>query len=142
MTTVAFKGGVLAADTQITSGSEAVEGSISKLAKCENFMGGGCGNLIDMCKFLSWVEEGADPKHFPKFTDNFTGLLVGKGGKVCFVRSDGISRPVEAPFYAIGSGEEVAKGALVAGATAGEAVQAAIHIDLYSGGSVEALRFK
>jgi len=140
VTTIAFKNGVLAADTGLTTSS--VAGEIKKINKCEDFIGGACGNVVDVHKFLDWVEKGADPEALPKFADDFKGLLIDKTHNVRFVYKEGISCSVDAPFHAVGSGEEVAKGAFIAGATAKEAVQAAIHIDPYTRGHVDALRFK
>jgi len=140
MTTIAFKNGILAADTLISS--DTVVGEMTKIATCDDFMGGGCGNVVDVSKLLDWIEEGADPQALPKFSDSFRGMLIDKKYKMRYVYSEGISRPVNAPFFAVGSGQDVAKGALTAGATAEEAVQAAIHMDLCSGGQVETLCFK
>jgi len=47
---------------------------------------------------------------------------------------------VRAPFYALGSGYQVAMGAMEFGATAEEAVRAAIKWDTGSGGDVTVLR--
>lgn len=140
MTTIAFKNGVLAADTLIST--DTVTGEMTKIAVCDSFMGGGSGNVVDVSKFLDWVEEGADPKNLPKLSDCFRGILINKNYTMHYVYSEGISRPITAPFYTVGSGQDVAKGALTAGATAEEAVQAAMHIDVFSGGQVETLCFK
>ncbi len=140
MTTIAFKNGVLAADTLIATNT--VAGEMTKIAMCDRFMGGGSGDVVDVSNFLDWVEEGADLKALPKFSDNFTGILVDKSHYIYLVYENGVSRPISAPFYATGCGQEVAKGALAAGATAEEAVQAAIHISPYTGGHVDVLRFK
>jgi len=142
MTTIAFKNGVLAADTALTSGVDAFAGEMTKIAMCDDFMGGASGNILDISKFLDWVEEGADFKNLPEFEGSINSLLISKKHEVRTVGKGGISRPIEAPFHAIGSGEEAAKGALIVGATAKEAVEAAIHIDLYSGGHADVLSFK
>lgn len=140
MTTIVFKNGVLAGDTLISC--DTVTGEMTKIAKCENFVGGGSGNVVDVSKFLDWVEKGADFEALPKFSDSFRGMLIDKNYALRWVYMEGVSRPVEAPFFAVGSGQEVAKGAFITGATAEEAVQAAIHIDPYTGGHVDVLRFK
>lgn len=142
MTTIAFKNGVLAADTALTSGADAFAGEMTKIAMCDDFMGGASGNITDITKFLDWVEEGADFDELPEFEVAINCLLISKNHTVRNVGKGGISRPIDAPFHAIGTGEEAAKGALTAGATAEEAVQAAIHIDLFSGGRVDTLCFK
>jgi len=142
VTTIVFKNGTLAADTALTSGADAHAGEMSKIAKCEDFMGGASGGILEVSKFLEWVVQGADFDDLPKFEEKFNAFLIDKTHKVRVVGKEGISHPIKSPFYAIGSGEEAAKGALLMGATAEEAVQAAIHVDLYTGGSVEALRFE
>jgi len=144
MTTVAYKNGELAADTQVVSGGAMQVGEVNKLAmsSCGQYMGGACGELINVSMFLKWVTNGADRRSWPKLTDDFKGLLVHKDGSVRIASYKGLSRPVNASHFTIGSGEEVAGGAFVVGATAKEAVQAAIAVDLYTGGSVDLLTFK
>ena len=142
MTIIVFKEGILAADTLLVSNVDAVAGEAMKIGMCEGFMGGATGNVIETAAFLEWVENGADWAKYPEFKDPFTGLIINRENVVWHGGKGGISRPVIAPFHAIGSGEEVAKGALGAGATAKEAVQVAISIDLFCGGHVDTLRFE
>lgn len=47
---------------------------------------------------------------------------------------------VDRPYYALGSGSAVALGAMQCGATAEQAVEAAIALDIYSGGPVRVLK--
>jgi ATP-dependent protease HslVU (ClpYQ) peptidase subunit len=54
--------------------------------------------------------------------------------------SDGTYDEIRCEFYAIGSGRQFARGAMANGASAEDAVLAAIICDTTSGGSVEVLR--
>lgn len=143
MTTIAYKDGILATDTQVVSSSGAITGQVNKTVINEKsgIMAGATGELVNAALFLNWVLDGAKAEKFPKMSDDFKGIMILRNGDIFFVGDNGLSLPVDGPFFAIGSGEEVAKGALAAGATAAGAVQAAINLDIYSGGSVKVLSF-
>jgi len=145
MTVVVYKNGTLAADTQVVSGGAMLIGTCTKIAlsACGGFMGGACGNLTNLTLYLKWIGAGADRRAWPvDLTDDFKGILVSKDGSVRYCTYKGLTIAVDAPYHAIGSGEEAAKGALVAGADATQAVMASIAVDLYCGGHAEGLSFK
>lgn len=68
-----------------------------------------------------------------------TLVLFPGGDQIIRFNHDGPSE-MRAPFYADGSGWEIALGAMAAGATAEEAVHIASRYDTKTGGSVTTLR--
>ncbi len=65
-------------------------------------------------------------------------ILVPPEGPALMVNDFGESE-ICAPFYAIGSGYELAMGAMAMGASAEEAVRVAIQYDIHSGGEITVL---
>jgi ATP-dependent protease HslVU (ClpYQ) peptidase subunit len=62
-------------------------------------------------------------------------MVINQRGGIALVE-EGTFLIVPEPFAAIGSGKGVALGALHAGASAVDAVKAAMKVDVYSGGRV------
>ena len=142
MTTIAYRNGILAADTRAIIGGSTM-GSINKIAK--NFGGslaGAGGNAGYNYAFIEWFrngEEGIPPE--AKVTDNALdrGVIFRVDGKIEVYEPDG-KFMIKAPYYALGSGMDVALGAMFMGATAEQAVQAAIAHDNGTGGDVLVLK--
>lgn len=66
-------------------------------------------------------------------------IIVPPEGPVILLNHEGQNR-ITGPFFAIGSGADVAMGAMAAGASADEAVAIAIQLDTFSGGEITILR--
>lgn len=134
MTVIAFKDGVLAADSLITADGVRV-GYTTKIRKIGPVLAAGAGTMSFVQAFLDWLATGAEDDP-PETSGNSEGLLIYDGRILTW--NDGWDHFVT-PFYAIGSGRYQALGAMAAGASAREAVEAACLSDCYSGGFVQAL---
>jgi ATP-dependent HslUV protease subunit HslV len=90
---------------------------------------------------LQWFvkgERGRPPKA-NEDTNNFDrGVIFRNGGRIEVFEPSG-TFSMSAPFYAMGSGKSEALGAMWAGATAEQAVRAAIDLDPSCGGDVTIL---
>jgi hypothetical protein len=142
MTTIAWDGRYLAADTRHCTG-----GTPSGEAPKLHWGNGGIvyassGPAAWKQAWVDWCKAGADPNgDLP-----VTGLEGHQGG---FIRLDTSARVCEMldfrlPYFTVapavwawGSGADYALGALAAGATAMEAVRAAIRWDVNSGGDID-----
>lgn len=141
MTTIAYKDGVLAADTACRAGW-LIEGSVVKIVRAGPILAAACGGSALCERFLDWVRRGCrgEPPDMgaadAKEAWQATGLLFLPDQAV--IRFDPALPPlaVLAPIYAAGSGRDVALGAMHAGAPAARAVQIAILLDGGSGGYV------
>ncbi len=137
MTTIAWKGREVAADSLITCNG-ARDGYGTKIHRVGRVIVGGAGGRAVCMRFRDWVKDGmqgASP-----FTDqDGNGLLVAPGHKpLCFGSTGPF--PVELPYYALGSGECWAMAAMALGASAQEAVEFAMQHDVGSGGEITVLR--
>lgn len=145
MTTIAYRNGVMAADTRAYSGGNAPLGRKVKIRRLDDgtLVGAssstpGMGELI-----LDWYADGADKENTPTIdADSWFELLAVKPtGQAWFTKSQFfLSGPLEADYFVIGSGAEYAKGAMGMGAEAEEAVVVAAIFDPYTEGPFTVLR--
>jgi ATP-dependent protease HslVU (ClpYQ) peptidase subunit len=129
MTTIAYKDGVLVADTQATSGSWK-RGTTVKIHRVGRLLVGFAGDLASCQRFLSWVKSGLeDDSPLEEGSEAFViepcGRLTSWQGAIGHVMNFG-------EFYSTGSGCSYAVGAMAAGATAEEAVLVAAKYDVYT----------
>jgi 20S proteasome alpha/beta subunit len=137
MTTIAYRKGVLAADTRMIQGT-AIIGKVAKIVRRDDgALCGGAGDCAWVQAFHRWFmggEEG-DP---PVIEENSKGLII-KRRKPIEMFEPGGTVEWKPPYLAIGSGKEFALGAMWAGANAIEAVKAAMTFDPGTGGEVMVL---
>lgn len=153
MTTIAYKDGVMAADTLISYGDSRI-GFIDKIGKVPAqipgvfkgaFFGalyGTTGAFRDVEKVHVWAKShGLDPAMAPDLDKDTCILMIDASGQAYnFERAAPWS-----PFRmirnctAIGSGGPEARGALLAGATAQQAVEIAAELDAHTLGPFQAV---
>jgi len=147
MTTIAYKDGVLAADGRETIDGAIFNESAIKIANLGNglyFAGSGDSDDRAIREILGSgqipsVEDLREIKqeHYGILADAKANKLyyVAADDKACAINDIPIDRP-----FATGSGGVYALGAMLAGASAKEAVQAAKKIDVNSGGKVRCVQ--
>lgn len=139
MTIVVYRDGVMAADTACWTGDIMVGHRRKIVRSPAGHLAGGAGESTLTERFRAWVCAGC-PGDLPDLSGDFNGLLVQPDGTCARVRQS--VTPLDAPYYAIGIGEDVAAGALAMGATAEQAVRVAIACHAYCGGDVQVERLK
>lgn len=146
MTTIVYRDGVLAADTRGYAGYSAPIGTKQKVraipdARCLVGVSSNAPGVPEAV--MDWFEFRSedDPLRLPDGT-KFTLLAVYDDGTARYAYDSlRLTSPIEAPYFAIGSGTEYALGALAAGASAEEAVAIACGLDVWSALPVFSLRF-
>ncbi len=141
MTTIAYKHGILAADTLCTSGMDLRIGNITKIWMGKSYMGGLSGTISDGALFKKWLVKDNLKGDIPDFSKDLKAVIIGRDHNIYYMAIAGILVPVDATCAASGTGEEVALGAMHAGASAEQAVEISIGLDIYSGGDVHILQF-
>lgn len=127
MTTIAWDGKTLAADTRNTSGGMPWVG-IKAYRLSDGRLFAGSGSTEDSEAAMHWLENG-DNKPTVK---DFSAILIENGE--CFRLEDKLVKiPVHAPFHACGSGRDYAMAAMHMGKSAREAVEFACLYDVYTG---------
>lgn len=136
MTTVAYRDGIVAADSRTHIGDWIVPGATEKLVRVDGKVIAQIGDMAVCAAILGWIDRPEGPQP----TGNAT-VVVFCGGEV-FIHSDGgmVIEQHDRPFMAWGTGAPVAFGAMYAGADAETAVRIACDVDLYSGAPVMAMR--
>lgn len=136
MTTIAWDGKTLAADTLATSNGLRDNRTI-KIWRHKDALIGACGSQALCERFRGWVIAGMDGESPFEGADNGNGLVVTRQHVLCF--GDNGCWSVAEPFYTLGSGYQLALGALAMGATAKEAVEVAARYDTITGGDITVL---
>ena len=138
MTTIAWDGTTLAADTQ--SQSNGVKRVSHKITATQQYLYGMCGSEAEAMIVAKWVAGGCLPAEQPADLDTGPhGLLIERSTKKCFIL-DGeraTMLPVVERFYAEGSGREYAMGAMYTGTNAAEAVSVASRFDIWTNDDIE-----
>lgn len=141
MTTIAYRDGILAADSASWDANGIYFGRTRKIHKlADGSLLAGAGSNSMLLRVVNWLNHDCDfPDVDPeKETDRFQGLLIEPGRRVFYMdQSLEQSEFVDLPFVAIGSGRELALGAMAMGATAREAVMIACQFDAHSRGPVD-----
>lgn len=135
MTTIAFDGTTLAADTKNCVGGMPFPSTKAfRLKDGRLFGGSGCAE--DCVAVKEWLDGGDKPT-----VKEFAALLI-EGEQVYRLEDRLIKIPVEARFHAVGSGRDYAMAAMHLGKTAREAIEIASLYDIYTGAPITELRIK
>ena len=137
MTTITYRNGIIAADSGVW-----VEDTLSHKTKKlyrlkDGSVAGFCGALTEALALIEWLNGDKDVK---VNWSQATILVIKPTGRMLMYDAE---KPVvlrKTPYVAIGSGTSIALGAFHHGATAIEAVQAAIAHDAKSIGPVSSLK--
>jgi UDP-N-acetylmuramyl tripeptide synthase len=134
--TVDAAAGVMCSDSHWTDGRE--KGPMRKVWRVNGALVGFAGNLDSIAATKAYIQAGCHGKP-PAAADAVA--LVLDGGKVrVWTRADGFT-PVPGR-YAIGSGGAAARAALVAGASASQALAIARNIDATTSGRTRVYKLK
>lgn len=136
MTTIAYRAGIMAADSRAYAGYNVQLGSKTKIRRLSDGALIGCSSTQPGFgeAIMDWYAGGALPASAPvRGEAKFSLLIVKPDGRALYA-NDGfhLSGPLDAPFFAIGSGEGPAHGAMHAGCTAKQAVEIACKVDVWS----------
>jgi hypothetical protein len=156
MTTIAYRDGVLAADSQVTAES-AAGGSrkhtciklfrkmVTVKRKTFDVIIATAGETSPGLVFIEWYGSGKPiPDVFLHIGGDFTCLVLTPKG---LFEYDVYCQPEEIvlspyPFYAVGSGTKAAMGAMHCGKSAIEAVRIACKVDPFSSGRIVSMKLE
>jgi ATP-dependent protease HslVU (ClpYQ) peptidase subunit len=141
MTTIACDGKSMAGDGLVTSGGTVFGEAFVKVARLKDGrLAGASGSAFFIQPFWDWLESGGE---FPQLGDDegFDGIVLHTNGSCQSYDNKGRCIPEEVPT-AVGSGRELAIGAMCAGATAEEAVAISCKRDTCTGGKITTISLK
>jgi ATP-dependent protease HslVU (ClpYQ) peptidase subunit len=138
MTTVAWDGKTLAADSQTTTGS--IRGTAAKIAKSrDGFLVAGSGDWCVIKTWINWVLDGMPSDKQPDHCKESNIIVIDPRGHATVFEDVAVALPVPRKQWAIGSGSDLALGAMAMGADARTAVKVAAKFDVYTGGRIVVL---
>ena len=146
MTVIAYRVGIMAADSGSWDTSDVQHSWARKLARGpDGTLYGIAGNAGEGYALLAWVNGGCRgdmpmPRPIADHDCSFIALRVAPGGSPELITAYGVEPYEGAPYQAIGAAREAALGALHAGASAEEAVAAAIEHSAHARGPVRSIR--
>lgn len=145
MTVIAYRDGVMAADTGGWRGN-AVMPWFRKIARGpDGTLYGGAGSAARLCEFISWVDdfclgEMPLPRAEGDGRSDMSILIARPDGSLEILSHEGREVLVDAPYAAIGSSAEVCLGAMYAGADPETAVAAALVHGCGAAGQIRVVR--
>lgn len=136
MTTIVYRDGILAADTAVFDRGTYC-GQATKIACApDGSIGGGAGALGDVARFLDWLCDGKNGPA-PEPVDDCTECFwVDPDSRAWWAHKGSCATELKGDYFAIGSGFQLAMGALAMGATAIEAVNICCELDSMTRGPV------
>jgi ATP-dependent HslUV protease subunit HslV len=138
VTTIAYRDGVLAADTLMTANGSR-DDFAPKIERIGGLLVGTTGSFPLGLKFRAWVARGFEGDcPYSGGEPDGNGIIVWAHGVVGWCAAG--PWPVMRPFYALGSGCEYAIGAMEMGASAEQAVGVAMKHATETGGEITVLR--
>jgi len=139
VTTIAYRDGILAADTQSTFGHIRIEAAPKIVEVHNGTLFAGAGDLDRIALAQRFFEN----KHWednlseaPIWEDGFQAILYTKG-RLYWMHNNCVPISVQHPFFAIGSGSPLAMAAMHTGMSAPEAVLLASELDIYTNNKVQ-----
>lgn len=139
MTTIVYRDGVLAADTQVNGCNNCPVGSLTKVgATPDGYWWAFTGQAQQQAAAAEWAQKRIDD---PPKTEEGCLILITPEGAVREWWGNGWLQ-CEAAFFAWGSGERMARAAMMAGADPHRAVEIASALDTDTGGEITVLRWE
>ncbi|MFS8368255.1 hypothetical protein ACJRO0_12270 [Acetobacter oryzifermentans] len=141
MTVIVWKDGVLAADSQAATEYGCITSSARKVQAIGKYLVGVSGTAMALGPIADWVRNDCKGNLPEKIGGQSYGALIIGEYTGAIVENGGIQYVSREDPQCIGSGAEIAYGALHMGASAVEAVEAAIARSIYCGGAVYTVVF-
>lgn len=143
MTAIAYRDGIMAADTAGWYG-EVMFWLTTKIHRLpDGALFAAMGDPLYAEAYIEWRETRGDKPEPPEKDEDFYAILVRRDGVVFMVGRDYVPRRAgKAPFYAIGAHVEFLTGALAAGASAADAVRLCIDHCAHAAGDVQVERLE
>jgi 20S proteasome alpha/beta subunit len=132
---------IMASDSSCFVGSTHIL-SMRKVWRVGGGLVGCAGDVADILKFVRWIKDGADEDDYPEMGSLEAIVVDPHGVARAYENGHSAGMLIRDPYCAIGSGRDVALGAMFAGAGAKTAVQAAIRHTGQSKAPVRVFRLK
>lgn len=142
MTTIAYRNGILAGDSQATDDQLWQATKIHSVkTSAGTLLVGVAGDVHSGLVFIEWLKN--DQSRKPDIAnESFEAIVIAETGRVTVWNPSLVGWRPDGRFFAIGSGAQSAMGAMHAGKSAVEAVKIACKVDPYTRGPVRSLKLR
>lgn len=142
MTVIAYRDGVIAADSLMVGGGHIMSRDVTKIYKNGSILHGACGDAAWCKSFHDWMNLGLKGNCPGMRSDESGAIIILPTGLIVDVNVAGFIIRSDLDFWAIGCGADYAIGAMECGASAEEACKVAITWNSECGGDIKVLRRK
>jgi hypothetical protein len=137
VSTIAYANGLMAADSGIFI-NDCVLQDATKIHRIWNGgIVGIVGDLEQSAAFAAWLKAGCKGRK-PR-TNTLDAILVEPSGKIWLYQGGNRAHPMKETYHAIGAGDDLARGAMFAGADARTAIRAAMKHNAFTRGRIRTL---
>lgn len=145
MTTIAWDGTTLAADSRVVEGYVLVSDNYNKLRsfkyKNKKYLAGIAGTMAQGEKFFAWIEQNGFDLNDPPRLEEMDAVIVSKEGVWCYEGSSQGYISLKDEKVSIGSGSYIALAGMRAGLSAEESILLASEVDLGTNNNIRTLTF-
>jgi len=141
MTTIAANTKMMASDSKVDVGG-GLSYPADKIKRLKKMLVGAGGNAGNCSRFLDWAARDFKepiPKWHKSDEESFLALVLRSDGLYFYAPSFPEPEKINADFFAIGTGGDAARVAMMLGKSPKEAVELACQVDGYSGLPVQVL---
>lgn len=140
MSVIVWDGVTLASDSDMNDGQ--VKVPFEKIWREGQRLCGVVGPVSDCLKLRAWVKEGSIPDKYPTISPDAYLVIVYPNGELTRFTASGIPIATFHKRLALGTGRDFAYGAMFMGASAEDAVRAAIKYSASCSGEVRTLKLR
>ena len=137
MTTIVVSRSMMAADSLVNDCGTRM--CANKIKRVRGDLIGYCGEMSQGLQFMRLYGGNVKEMEELAFDDEFSAIVLTKAGRIVVYEARLEPIEVRDKFYAIGSVQAAALGAMHMGADPIEAVKIASKVDIYTGGRVKSL---
>lgn len=147
MTTIVATLDAMGADTMV-SRADGTFYSTTKIVRIKGDLLGAAGDAGDCTRFLDWAKHDYAEKKRPRFTvaagerDEAVLLILNSEGLFTMSTTDPYPEMITSDCYAIGSGGDAARAAIMCGKSMEEALAIAAQIDMHTRAPFTILKLK
>lgn len=140
MTTIAYRNGVLAGDRQTNNGG-IVTGTTRKVWKEQGLLFGVAGSISALQNVMKWSKGKRKSLPFMSTLLSYSCIVVSKRGSIfVFSSEDKEGCILTTDIFALGSGGDLALGAMMHGASPKRSIELAGTRCVYTGGGIDVVR--
>jgi len=140
VTVIAFRQGILSADSGVSDDIIICGAKQKVVRRKDGALAAAAGDIHSIDSFFRWFQANFKRGQPEILSDDFDAIVVRPDGSVTFYNQHLVPAQMDGEYFALGTGGDVALGAMAHGASAIDAVRAGIKHTTNCRGPIQALR--